>query len=55
MDTCSVEKSHIDTKRNQIVKDVNEDEFYKDVPRANQGWERFQDYQENEDSSSDSE
>lgn len=35
-----------------MVKDVNEDEFYRDIPKANQGWERFQDFKENDDDSS---
>lgn len=50
----SIEKSYeIPTRRNEVIKDVNADEFYRDVPKANQGWEKFQDFEEN-DSSSDS-
>lgn len=40
-----IDKSiEINTKRNEIVKDVNEDEFYKDLPKASVGWQRFQDF-----------
>ena len=35
----SIEKSPNEiTKRNHVIKDANEDEFYKDVPKPNQGW-----------------
>lgn len=42
------------TNRNPLIKDANESQFYKDVPKANQGWQRFQDFKENDSSSDDS-
>ena len=43
------------SKRNKIVKDVGADEFYKDIPKPNHGWNNFENFNENEDSSLDSE
>ena len=43
-----------DTRRKQVVKEATADEFYKDVPKPSQGWEGFQDFREQDESSSDS-
>jgi hypothetical protein len=40
--------------RNRVIENVREDEFYKDVPKPNSGWEKFQDFKEIDDESSDS-
>jgi len=29
-----------------MIREVGEDEFYKDVPKPNQGWEKFQNFEE---------
>ena len=41
----SIEKSPNQITKRNMVKDVNESEFYKDVPKPHQGWQRFQDYE----------
>lgn len=41
----SIEKSPNQITKRNMVKEVNESEFYKDVPKPNQGWQRFQDYE----------
>lgn len=35
--------------RNKVIENVREEEFYKDVPKANSGWEKFQDFKEIDD------
>ena len=40
--------------RNKVIENVKEEEFYKDVPKPSSGWEKFQDFKEAEDDSSDS-
>jgi hypothetical protein len=43
------------SNRNKVIENVREEEFYKDVPKANSGWEKFQDFKEvDDDDSSDS-
>lgn len=37
-----------------MIENVREEEFYKDVPKPNSGWEKFQDFKEIENDSSDS-